>query len=149
MPERGSGRQDFSPHMSNMAVYCCPCWSIILATFFFFFFTCTVHKIKYTSNTCHFVIDDQKGSCFCGTSCYCSPLIDFRSAGVTSDDIVAILSELFQLEAWKLRQNSLDLISVLWESVWLLLSRMLESFYISRDWSYISVLCCCCCFVLF
>lgn len=40
------------PCMSNTAVYCCPRWSMLLATFFVFFFTCTVHKIKYTSNTC-------------------------------------------------------------------------------------------------
>lgn len=37
-PERGKRSSGFSRVMSNMAVYCCPRWSMLLATFFVFFF---------------------------------------------------------------------------------------------------------------
>lgn len=74
---RGEAVIRIFPCMSNMAIYCCARWSMLLATFFVFFFTCTVHKIKYKAIRLlvwmdHFVTDDQKTRFYFGSSGYLS-----------------------------------------------------------------------------
>lgn len=46
MSERGNSQRDFQ-RMSNMAVYCCARWSMLLATFLFSFLHVLYIKIKY------------------------------------------------------------------------------------------------------
>lgn len=52
MPERGNGHQEFPVYEQHGYLLLPTLVNVIGYFFFVFFFTCTVHKIKYTSNTC-------------------------------------------------------------------------------------------------